>query len=187
MVNVIFFNLIHQFAGRSRFLDGVGFFIADSLTYFLVLAGAYFLWRLRGWRQRIFGAIEICLAVLLSRGIVTSAIRYFYHHLRPFAALNFAPLIVGETPDNSFPSGHMTALFAFATVVYCLNRKWGTWFLLASFLVGIGRIYAGIHWPFDILGGIVIGIASGWFVHWLVERHWWELESSAAEVAGTAL
>jgi membrane-associated phospholipid phosphatase len=34
--------------------------------------------------------------------------------------------------------------------------------------MGIARIYAGVHWPFDILGGIAVGIISGYFIHWLL-------------------
>jgi membrane-associated phospholipid phosphatase len=34
--------------------------------------------------------------------------------------------------------------------------------------MGIARIYVGVHWPLDILGGIVVGLASAWFVHWLL-------------------
>ncbi len=182
-MNLILFNFIHQLAGQNQFLDGVGIFTAEWLPYFLALAGLVFLWRLRGWRQRIFGAVEIGLAVLLSRGILTEIIRHFYAHPRPFAALGFTPLI--QESGNSFPSGHMTGLFAFAVVVYLLNRKWGWWFFALSFLVGIARIYVGVHWPYDILGGIVIGILSGLLVHWAVRDHWLELETAAAEVAGT--
>jgi undecaprenyl-diphosphatase len=181
-INLALFNAIHHFAGQSRIADGIGFFIADTLTYFLVLAGIYFLWRLRSWRQRIFGTIEIGLAVLLSRGIVTSAIRHFYQHPRPFVALGFNPLILNEVPYDSFPSGHMTALFAMATVIFCLDRKWGSWFLGLSLLVGVGRIYAGIHWPFDILGGILIGIASAAIVHTLVKKYWLDLAAERSSI-----
>ncbi len=184
-MNLIIFNWIHSFAGRSHTFDSVGYFFADILTYLLVFGGIYFLWKLRGWRQRIFGALEICLAVLISRGVITEIIRHFYAHPRPFQALGFTPLLTGENPWNSFPSGHMTALFAFVTILFFLNKKWGVWYAMLSLAVGIGRIYVGVHWPLDILGGMVIGILSGIFVHWLVRKHWMELETGAAEISGT--
>lgn len=190
-LNLVLFNAIHQFAGPSRFLDGAGLFVADTLTYLLVLGGFIFLWRLPSlvspreikegksdWRRRIFAAAEICLAILISRGLIAEGIRFFYHHARPFVALNFTPLLAGETPYDSFPSGHMTALFAFAMVLYCLNRKWGIWYFALSLLVGIARIYVGVHWPLDILGGILIGLASGWAVHRLARPYWEKLRNS---------
>jgi undecaprenyl-diphosphatase len=184
-INLALFNIIHNLAGHSHFLDALGVFIADTFTYVLILVGAYFLWRLRGWRQRIFGAIEIALAVLLGDVLINTAIRHFYHHLRPFAALNFVPLILNETPNNSFASGHMAILFAMSTVIFCLNRKWGSWLLGLSLIVGIARVYVGIHWPFDIIGGALIGIISGVIVHRLVRKYWLSLEGGIAEMVGT--
>jgi membrane-associated phospholipid phosphatase len=34
--------------------------------------------------------------------------------------------------------------------------------------MGVARIYAGVHWPLDIVGGAVVGILSAWFIHWLL-------------------
>jgi len=35
-------------------------------------------------------------------------------------------------------------------------------------LMGIARVYAGVHWPIDIVGGAVVGLLSAWFMHWLL-------------------
>lgn len=175
-LNTALFNFIHDFAGRSGFWDKAGFFFADTLLYLLMLGGIWYVLRLPGMRRKIFMIAEICLAVLLSRGIITTIIRFAYHHARPFVALNFTPLISGENPYDSFPSGHMTGLFAFSAILYAHNRKWGIAYFILSALVGLSRVYTGVHWPLDILGGILIGLACAWIVHALAKPYWEKLQ-----------
>jgi undecaprenyl-diphosphatase len=176
-MNLELFNAIHGLAGRSRLVDGIGVFAADIMAYLMVLAAMYFAFSMCGWRQRIFVAAEGILAVLLAHDIINRAIRYFYPHLRPFAALNFTPLLLGKTPDNSFASGHMTIFFALSTIIFCVNRKWGIWFMVLSLLMGLGRIFVGIHWPVDILAGTGIGIFSGLLVYFLTKKYWLQIQN----------
>jgi undecaprenyl-diphosphatase len=146
-------------------MDGVGIFFANYLIYFLILGFLFLVLIENGSRRKWYRFAEGALATLLSRGIVTEVIRYFYHHPRPFVFYGFVPLV----PESSwsFPSGHMTFLFALAMAVWYANRKWGIIYFLLSFVVGIARIYAGVHWPLDILGGMVVGIACGIIIHGL--------------------
>src|SRR5258708_24900384 len=102
---------------------------------------------------------------MVSRGIVTELIRYFYHHERPFSFYNFTPLI--PEVGWSFPSGHAAWFFALATVIWYVNRKWGVWYFVLSVVMGIARIYVGVHWPLDVLGGIVAGVVVGGVVSFL--------------------
>ena len=62
----------------------------------------------------------------------------------------------------------MTLFFALATAVWFANRKWGAWYFILATLMGIARIYAGVHWPLDIIGGAAIGIVSTLCVRWLL-------------------
>jgi undecaprenyl-diphosphatase len=165
-MNQSLFLFIHNFSGRSPILDGIGIFFANYLVYFLVLGFLFLVLVEDGSRRKLYRFAEGALAILLSRGIVTELIRHFYYHPRPFEFYGFVSLV----PESgaSFPSGHMTFLFALAMAVWYANRKWGIVYFLLSLVVGIARIYAGVHWPLDILGGIVVGIACGMIVHGLL-------------------
>ncbi len=167
-LNGILFQWIHQFAGRSMVVDWFGIFLAEYLPYLLMAAFLIIVFLEKGWRRRFYVFAEGMIAIMLARGIVTEIIRFFYHHERPFSFYNFAPLI--SESGWSFPSGHASWFFALSMIVWYANRKAGVWFFVLSALNGIARIYVGIHWPYDILGGIVVGIASGMFVHWLLRE-----------------
>lgn len=168
-MNQYLFNLIFSLHGHSFLIDDLGVLFAKYVPYLLVLGFFVLIFHESSWRRRLFLFIEGALATILSRGILTEIIRFFYHHPRPFEALNFPPLI----PESgySFPSGHATFYFALATVIFLWNRRWGIWYLIFAALNGIARIYVGVHWPLDILGGAAIGILSGIILHSILKPH----------------
>ena len=164
--NQIAFSFVHGWAGRSGFFDGLGVFFAEYLAYFMVAGFLVFAYYQKGTRKKIYVFCEGAIAVMLSRGLVTEIIRQFYHHERPFSFFHFVPLI--PEAGWSFPSGHMAWFFALSMVIWYVNRKWGYWYFGLSALMGLSRIYVGVHWPYDIIAGMVIGVGSAIFVHWLL-------------------
>ena len=167
-LNQTLFQYVHHFAGRNIFLDDFGIFLAQYLPYLMVAAFLLLVIYQDGWRKKLYAFAEGAIAVMLARGLITEVIRYFYHSPRPFGVLGFTPLI--PEAGWSFPSGHMAWFFATALVVWYLNRSWGWWFLALLALMGVARIYVGVHWPLDIVAGALVGLASAWFVRWLLKK-----------------
>jgi undecaprenyl-diphosphatase len=62
--------------------------------------------------------------------------------------------------SHSFPSGHTTVAFAAATVLAWLLPRAAPAFFTLALAIGYSRIYVGVHWPLDVVGGAVIGIAT---------------------------
>ena len=88
---------------------------------------------------------------------------------RPYEALDIMPLFRVGTLD-SFPSGHAMFFAAVAVAVYHYHRNLGALFVLATVLIGLGRIMAGVHYPLDILAGIAFGGGGAIVMMWLVKR-----------------
>ncbi len=87
---------------------------------------------------------------------------------RPYADVNgfFYPLwqMMGQhtESDMSFPSGHTTAAFASMVPLFLLGRKRVSWLALVfAFMMGVSRIYLVVHYPSDVLGGLIVGTVAG--------------------------
>lgn len=162
-IDVKIFYFLNNLAGRSALFDNLIIFFAAYLQYFLI---AVFFLLLLVWQYskqekiRIF--LVTAISVIIARLGITEIIRFFYHRPRPFLT-HQAHQLLSEN-QWSFPSGHSAFFFAFATAIYLYNKKWGVGFFLAAFLMNISRIVAGIHYPSDILGGMIIGIIVGYAV-----------------------
>ena len=83
-------------------------------------------------------------------------------------ALDFTPLIE-PVNQGAFPSGHAAFYFSLAGVIWLLNKNLGWRFAGAAALMGLARVFVGVHWPLDILGGAAAGIISVYIVYLLLE------------------
>jgi undecaprenyl-diphosphatase len=171
------FQLIYMTAHRNAFWNVLAIFFAEYLPYLMVLAFLVLVYYQKGWRRKVYLFCEAALAIILSRGILTEVIRYFYHEPRPFSFYGFAPLF--NEGAWSFPSGHAAWFFALAMAVWFANKKWGWWYFLLALIMGVARVYAGVHWPIDIIAGAMVGILSALFVRWLLRGSRKGLEAGA--------
>lgn len=158
MLNQNIFNYINNIAGRYAWLDKLGVFFAVYTAYILPAILIY--WWLTSRNRHTGRSIVVSLvAAVISRFAVVSLIRFLYYHPRPFEVMSVHQLI--PESGTSFPSGHAAFFFALSIVIYAANRKLGTWFLVVSTLMGLARIYAGVHWPLDIVAGAIVGLIIG--------------------------
>lgn len=155
-MDLAIFQAINNVAGRWHWLDLAGIFFASGAGYVLV-AVLVVLWFLKKDRWRMI--VVSFLSAGIARGILVTLIRFFYHRPRPISVDAVHRLVVNN--EWAFPSGHAAFFFALSTGVYLYNKKLGIVFYIVSLLMGVARIFIGVHWPSDILGGAILGIFCG--------------------------
>lgn len=90
--------------------------------------------------------------------------------VRPYEANQFVGLLVPPLGDFSFPSGHTFSCVAAAFVLFHYHKKAGIAAWLAAALMAFSRLYLYVHYPTDILGGLLLGVAAGFLACRLTER-----------------
>lgn len=110
-------------------------------------------------KYRKYGIImSIALIIMLVFG--NGILKNLFQRVRPYQANNFADLLIKKPVDTSFPSGHTYASFASAGVLYYMNKKVGIASYVLAALIAFSRLYLYVHYPSDVLGGIILGIVT---------------------------
>lgn len=111
-------------------------------------------------RQKAVG-FQVLLALLLSLIFCNLILKNGVDRIRPFVLNQAAELLIPPPGDPSFPSGHTSASFA-AAVVLLLTRWKGRWAaLVLAVLIAFSRLYLYVHFPTDVLGGMLVGALCG--------------------------
>lgn len=126
-----------------------------------------------------------CLAAFLFSGAVQAVIKELTQRVRP-SNFDFARPLEEIYGNTSFPSGHTTTSFAIAFMIAWMVKdtkyaNWG-WGLSAwALMVGLSRVYVGIHYPGDVLGGIAVAAVctSTLFLIW--QKKGWIPESQPGD------
>jgi len=93
--------------------------------------------------------------------IANQAIAHVWDRPRPFTTHEAAThLLSAPSPDPSFPSDHAAAAFAIAFCVFAFSRWTGVGFLFTATLIGLSRIALGMHYPSDVIAGLLVGWAA---------------------------
>ena len=116
-------------------------------------------------------AFRMCLAVALAYAVASGVLKPFVGRARPFQTPTLAARTIETHPPTSasFPSGHAATAVAgaLAAARFVPRASWAFWTLAT--LVAYSRVYLGVHYPSDVIGGALVGAACAWLV--LGARH----------------
>lgn len=119
-------------------------------------------------KTRTVGVMGL-LALLGSLIVNNHIIKNLVARPRPFYELSELLPLIPKPGEYSFPSGHTASSFAAAAVFYRkLPKKYGIPAMLLAFLIAFSRMYLGVHYPGDVIAGIVSGIVLSYLGEWIV-------------------
>lgn len=105
------------------------------------------------------GVVCIVTDLLLCNGLLKNV----FGRLRPCQVIHNVKLLIPQPSGASFPSGHTSISFAAVGALYYSHaKKYATYCFIPASLIAISRLYLFVHYPTDILGGIFVGILSGY-------------------------
>ena len=156
------FHAVNSAVATHDWLEDPTTALAGAIVplYALATVGLWFLARPYGpvrWKLASASALVSAGVALLAN----QAISHLWERPRPFTAHSSLTHVLGaRTTDPSFPSDHAAAAFAIAFAVFAFSRRAGVGFLVVATLIGLSRIALGMHYPSDVLAGLLVGLAS---------------------------
>lgn len=132
--------------------------LGDAGFIWIVLA-AYFMFVRKDKKE----AKVMMLALLLNLLVTNVLVKNLVARTRPFDIYPYIDLLINPPTDFSFPSGHTAASFACAMVIAHYYPKWRFPVLGLAIAIALSRLYFFVHFPTDILGGMMIGMCMAYF------------------------
>ena len=161
------FLWINGLVGKLPVLDRVmEWVVSDYLvpvSLALALVGLWFAGADRLARQRHQMGLFVALTSMALSSLAVFTINAVYFRPRPFVDLEVNPLFYQPT-DSSFPSNPVAAAFGIAAAVWGVNRRAGTVLVLGASLYSFARVYAGVHYPLDVIAAAMIALVVTFLV-----------------------
>jgi undecaprenyl-diphosphatase len=154
------FYAINGIAGRFGWLDAAMQFFAHPSPGYLGIVVAVALWAWWSWWESLFAVPTIASAVGIADAI-GAQLKHLVERLRPCVTLPDVHLLGDCGRLFGFPSNHAINTAAMAAFLQALYPKtgWVSWPIVV--LVGLARVYTGVHYPGDVMGGWLVGGIMG--------------------------
>ena len=107
---------------------------------------------------RRWGVLALTFVALALADVAAAVLKALVGRDRPPLRYPEPKTLVPLSPDHSFPSGHAATSFAAATFLSFAFPRWTPAFLVLAAAIAFSRVYVGVHYPLDVIGGAVLGV-----------------------------
>lgn len=167
-INTQIFRAINDLGKEYSFLNPFFVFIADYTVYILIAAVLIY-WFTRSKKNRLM-VISSLLSVVIAE-VVGKTVSLFHFNYQPFVSLSGVNQLIEKDIGNSFPSDHTIIFFTVCFTFFFFKKKYKYLWIGLALLVGLSRIWVGVHYPADVLTGAITGIAAAYLCYKLVPKN----------------
>jgi undecaprenyl-diphosphatase len=121
-------------------------------------------------RKPRFIGIMTLAALLLATAMGEGLLKHLIQRPRPYDDFPSINLLIAKSSAYSFPSGHATSAFAAAAVLARYLKKYAIAFWTLASVIAFSRLYLFMHYPTDIIAGVLLGLACGEVCIYLYEH-----------------
>ena len=161
------FLLFLQESVRNPILDNIMIFITSLGNGGMIWIAATIVLLIpkKTRKAGIMSAVALLGSLIINNNIVKNIVQ----RPRPFVTFTDLQIIIPTPSEFSFPSGHTSSSFAAAAVFYRhLPKKLGLPAVILAGLIGFSRLYVGVHYPTDVIAGVLMGILLSYLAEYLV-------------------
>ncbi len=163
---------LNALSGNVKLFDDLIRVVASDylmpMVFSLAMFGLWFSGKNPAERVRYQLTMLVGISALSISNVVVWLFNIIWDRPRPFVEhgdqLN---LLFYPPTDPSFPANPVAVGFATATAAWTINRKFGWWMFAAAAVYGCSRLYAGVFYPSDIIGGAIVGVVVYGFTSYL--------------------
>jgi undecaprenyl-diphosphatase len=145
-------------------------FVTEIRNFHIVYAAAAVAVMIKTGKRGVIFVLLLALVITAGDQLSSFVIKPLVGRIRPCTALDHVRLLVGCGGGKSFPSSHAVNNFAAAFLVSRFYPKSRRYIYTWAFLVVYSRVYVGVHYPSDLVGGALLGTGIAWMIVSIYER-----------------